>query len=76
MSIRTFGHYGAALLFVTLLSGCSVPGAGESGRNDDCVAEPSKCRYEAGEREYAEEEAARLNRESARKLRRRGGGWF
>ena len=41
----------------------------DTGREDDCVSEPSKCRYEPGEREFAENEAARLNREAARKLR-------
>lgn len=78
MSFKALTRRSAPLLFAILLAGCGG-GAGSSnpyadtGREDDCVSEPSKCRYEAGEREYAEDEAARLNRNSARKLR---GGWF
>ena len=80
MPFQALRRHSLPLLLVTLLAGCSAGGAGEAnpyadtGREDDCVAEPSKCRYEAGEREYAEDEAARLNRKSTRKLR--GGGWF
>jgi len=77
MAIRTVRRCGAALLLATLaISGCSITGGSsmnpfaDMGRDDDCEAEPSKCRYEPGEREFAEQEAKRLNRESAERLRR------
>ncbi|MEI2416405.1 hypothetical protein V8Z80_09485 [Orrella sp. JC864] len=76
MSIRILIRSAAALSFAALIAGCSSGAPANPAqpashvRSDDCVAEPSRCRYEAGEREFAEQEAKRLNRESARKLRR------
>lgn len=64
-----------ALLMAALVAGCSVIGSG-SDRNDECRGKRSSCMYEGkydpDEREYAEEEAARLNKAEARRLRR---GW-
>jgi len=74
MSIRTITRRGIVLLLATLVSGCSLAGfGGSASRKDDCVAEPSQCRYEPGEKEYAEREAARRNQAEADRLRRRGG---
>lgn len=58
-------------LGVLLISGCSTLGLGSfSDRGGNCEADPSACAYGPGEREFAEKEAARLNKESAAKLRR------
>lgn len=67
--------------FAILISGCSVfsssdaPQVGE--RSEQCRRNPGSCmyngKYEPGERAYAEREAARLNRESLERLRRRAG---
>ena len=66
------------MLLLVLVSGCSVPGLGDSGRGDErrneCRWSRSSCMYEGaydpGERDYATEEAARLNRAELRRLRR------
>lgn len=64
-----------ALSLVALMAGCSVIGLG-SDRNDECRGKRSSCMYEGkydpNEREYAEEEAARLNKAEASRQRR---GW-
>jgi len=81
MSIQSLIRCGAVWLLV-LASGCSTIGLGDSDaggdRKSECRWSRSSCMYEgaydAGEREYAEEEAARLNRAEARRLRR-GFGW-
>lgn len=86
MSMQVLSRCGAVLFFVVLVSGCSTSGAGDSqqttisGRvvDDDCRWNRSSClyegSYETGERDYAEEEAKRLNRAASRKLR--GGSWW
>src|SRR3546814_5179414 len=76
MSIRTLSRCGAALFFAALVSGCSVldfgsdsgPRAGTASSSDGdgaCRWNRSNCmhegRYEPGERDYAEQEAKRLN---------------
>lgn len=74
------------LLFIsTLIVGCSssgpqttagAPGAGAAHSNE-CRWNRSRCiyegSYEAGERDYAEEEARRLNQATIQRLRR--GAW-
>jgi hypothetical protein len=73
VSLR-YGRAAGLAFLVLLASGCSVIGLGSSDRSRDrggnCEADPSACAYGPGEREYAEKEAARLNKESAAKLRR------
>jgi len=81
MSIQTWGRCAIALWVVSMVAGCGFIGGG----NDDAgVQRDSACRwnrsscmyegpYEPGERDYAEEEARRLNREQADRLRRSSG---
>jgi hypothetical protein len=88
MSVQTLSRYGVALLFATLVAGCSSvkPGAAaaEAGSSssaaservvsDNCKWLRSRCIYEgsydAGERNYAEQEAKRLNTAELERLRR------
>ncbi len=77
LSIRTPGRCGAALLFAVLVSGCSsssVPGF--SALANECTWNRKACLYEGayepGERDYAEQEARRLNQAALGRLR--GGG--
>lgn len=62
----------AALLLLALIAGCGV-GAADRGR-DECRWNRSSCMhegaYEPGEREFAEDEASRLNKEALKRLRR------
>lgn len=77
MSIKTLIRYGVALFLVALVSGCSLMGLGASDSDDECKWNRSKCMYEGsyepGERDYAEEEAKRLNQAASAKLRRSSG---
>src|SRR5690606_20001330 len=83
MSIQTIGRCGAALFLAALVSGCSLLGFGDgddgaSSRGwNACTLSRSSCmyegRYEPGEKDYAEQEARRLNQASAAKLRRNAG---
>ncbi|MNL61296.1 hypothetical protein D3C87_1852030 [compost metagenome] len=77
MSIRMLIRCGAALFLFALGSGCSLIGLGDSGRTDECKWNRSSCLYdggyEAGEEDYAEEEAKRLNKDAANRLRRSSG---
>jgi hypothetical protein len=61
------------VLIAALAAGCSSGGSQRPG--SECRFDRSDCmyegKYEAGERDWAEDEAARLNRESTRRLRRR-----
>jgi hypothetical protein len=82
MSIQSFGRFGAALCLAAVVSGCSSLGLGTPERqtssasrvSDECKASRSKClyegAYESGERNYAEEEARRLNLAEIERLRR------
>ncbi|NYT57488.1 hypothetical protein H0A65_00965 [Alcaligenaceae bacterium] len=79
MSIRTISRCSLVLGLATLVSACSMLGFGDSSdgtaqTSNACKWNRSSCmyegRYEAGERDYAEEEARRLNQASAAKLRR------
>lgn len=77
MSIRMLSRCAAAVFLFALGSGCSLIGLGDSGRNDECKWSRSSCLYdggyEDGEESYAEEEAKRLNKDSADRLRRSSG---
>lgn len=77
MFIQTIGRYGAALFFIALVSGCSSVGVRDSGRNSECTWSRSSCMYEGayepGERDYAEQEAKRLNQAASERLRRSPG---
>jgi len=78
MSIQLFCRCGIALCFVALAAGCSSTSSSMSPSRlfNACTWNPSGCRYEGayepGEREYAEEEAKRLNRAQSVKLRSSG----
>ncbi|WP_066452731.1 hypothetical protein [Castellaniella caeni] len=80
MPIPTTAYYGAALLLTALLSGCGSAPERTSAvhRDTQCRLAPSSCQYngayEPGERDYAEEEARRLNQAQTAKLKR-GGLW-
>ncbi|MFW7343552.1 hypothetical protein V0R37_18665 [Pollutimonas sp. H1-120] len=83
MSIRTLSRCAAVMFLAALASGCSIhdlgfgsgPGAGSASSGDGaCRWNRSSCmhegRYEPGERDYAEEEAKRLNQAQSARLRR------
>ncbi|KOF54387.1 MULTISPECIES: hypothetical protein [unclassified Achromobacter] len=81
MSMQTLSRCGVALFLAALVSGCSFFGSGDSDRertaarvSDECRGNRSRCLYEGsyepGERDYAEEEAKRLNRAESARLRR------
>lgn len=79
MPIQMFGRVGAALFLMTLISGCSLTTTHkEPDRRNECKWNRSSCMhegsYEPGERDYAEQEAKRLNQAASRKLRR-SSGW-
>ena len=73
MSIQMLIRCGAALSLIAMGSGCSMVGLGDS-RSSECQWYRSSCMhegsYEAGEEDYAEEEAKRLNKQSSDRLRR------
>lgn len=86
MSIQTFSRCGVAVLLAALVSGCSMfgsdSGTASSSRSgssasilgNECNWNRSRCMYEGayepGERDYAEEEARRLNQAASVRLRR------
>lgn len=83
MSIQTLSRYGAALLLAAIISGCSSTSPGATAAQGDarvvttsleCRWNRSACiyegRYEAGERDYAEQEAKRLNQAAIQRLQR------
>ena len=77
MFIQTLGRCGVALFLIAIVSACSVIGPGSSGRGGECKGNRSGCMYEGsyepGERDYAEQEAKRLNKAASEKLRRSAG---
>lgn len=83
MSVQTLSRCGAALIFLALVSGCSLIGPEGSDRDSssrsdsECKWNRSSCmysgQYEPGEESYAEQEAKRLNQASSAKLRRSAG---
>lgn len=82
MSMQLLGRSAVVILVGALASGCSSDGAPTSssaGRaltvyDDTCKGNRRACiyegSYEPGERDYAEEEAKRLNRAQAARIRR------
>jgi uncharacterized protein YceK len=85
MSVQTLNRCGVAPFFVALISGCSSvhspASSGTSGRGvtsnpmeAQCRSNPRSClyngQYEPGERDYAEQEAKRLNQLESARLRR------
>lgn len=83
MLIKTLGRYGAVLVLAAVVAGCSSSKGGDSAQDinarvvstsPECRMNRSNCiyegRYESGERDYAEEEARRLNQASINRLRR------
>lgn len=89
MSICSVVRCVAVAALAVFVSGCFSGGSGQqwsSGpadssmeRRDDCRWNRSSCiyegSYETGERDYAEEEAKRLNRASLQRLNR-GRSWW
>lgn len=83
MSIKTLSRGGVALLLGMIVAGCSSSNPGVAAEDGDarvvttsleCRWNRSACiyegRYESGERNYAEEEARRLNQASIERLQR------
>lgn len=82
MSIRSSFRSAALVLLGIVLAGCSSPVASLFGGNDqaaysrssECVINRSRCiyegSYESGERDYAEEQARRLNQAQLERLKR------
>lgn len=80
--MRTLYRCGIGLFLVVLVSGCSVLGFDDSDRDSSssssngsgCQWNRSSCLYEGayepGERDYAEQEAKRLNQAALQRLRR------
>ena len=72
---KTLGRAGVALFLVGLISGCSWGGSKSSSSRTSvqCAVSKSSCmyegQYEPGEDEYAEKEAARLNKQEQGRLR-------
>lgn len=83
MSIQALSRYGVVFLLAALAAGCSSTNPGASSDEGDarvvstsleCRWNRSSCiyegRYEPGERDYAEDEARRLNQASMDRLSR------
>lgn len=83
MSVQTLNRCGVALLLSAPVPGCSFLGSDRNstpGRlSDQCGWNRSKClyegAYESGESDQAEDEARRLNKAEADRLRRKNSGW-
>ncbi|OZI74031.1 hypothetical protein [Bordetella genomosp. 12] len=78
MGIRALGRYGL-IMVCAVLAGCSSlarpePALTPAQASSECRWNRSKClydgQYEPGERDYAEQEARRLNLAEAARLRR------
>lgn len=83
MSIQALSRYGAFLLLAAVVAGCSSSKSDTAAVSRDarvvspsheCLSNRSNCiykgRYEPGERDYAEDEARRLNQASIERLQR------
>ncbi|QVQ27043.1 hypothetical protein [Achromobacter deleyi] len=84
MSTQTLSRCAAALLLIALAAGCSSSKPQASGKtgstsasaskSNECKSNRGKCLYqgpyESGERDYAEQEAKRLNLAELERLRR------
>lgn len=79
MVLKRFTQLVMGLFLIGLLSACMGHGTQPSNALGGCKWNKESCMYEGayepGEREYAEAEAKDLNREAARKVRRRTGWW-
>ncbi len=79
ISIHTLYRGGLMLCLAALVSGCSVMGSDEPQRDSDCSWYRSSCSYEGayepGEKDYAEQEAKRLNKAQSVKMRSRSSWW-
>jgi hypothetical protein len=89
MSIHMLSRCGTALLLAVAVAGCSsvkpaasgaeaaAPSVSAARAGDTCKGNRSKCifkgAYEPGEKDYAEQEAKRLNLAELERLRRRFG---
>lgn len=79
MSVQTLSRLGVVLFFAILVSGCSLMGsrASDRGGSGECQWNRSSCmyegQYEPGERDYAEEEAKRLNQAASERFGRSSG---
>ena len=73
MSMKLFGRCGIALILAVFISGCGSSPRERSGGDDECHWRRSSClyegAYETGERDYAEQEARRLNQAQALRMR-------
>lgn len=78
MSTRILRRWGSVLLLAGLVAGCSTPGSSSSrlpgSSYNPCRLNQSSCnyngQYEPGERDYAEQEARRLNQAEVQRLKR------
>ncbi|HEX7385823.1 MAG TPA: hypothetical protein VF285_00925 [Castellaniella sp.] len=80
MAIQMVCRYGVVLFVVALMAGCaSHPRrSGQSAIGNQCPTQAScnyNGQYEPGERDYAEQEARRLNQQQTQRLQRSGGWW-
>ena len=84
MSSQVIRRTRLAVCLATLLVGCGSPlsklESTAQNRVDECTGNRSRCMYEGSydknEKEYAEREAARLNRAQSLRLGSRRGGWW
>lgn len=77
--MRTVFSTIAALVLLSLLSGCFANGRQASRLTNECRWNPDSCmydgKYERDEEDYAEERARDLNHEAAQRVRRRTLWW-
>ena len=77
MSARSWIRWGAVLCLGVFVSGCGTPRPRSQGlleMDSPCRLNQASCnyngQYEPGERDYAEQEAKRLNRAEVQRLQR------
>lgn len=74
MAVQQLIRYSVAICAATLLSACSWGSHGDSSRSDECKWNRSKCMYEGayepGEKDYAEQEAKRMNQAESKRMRK------
>lgn len=73
MSIKLLGRCSIAMILVVFIAGCGSSHNERSGAGDECSWSRSSClyegAYETGERDYAEQEARRLNEAQSLRMR-------
>lgn len=89
MLMQTLGRWGGVCCLIVFVVGCTssppqrptasqITPTGKIVRSDQCRFDPQSCMYEGpyepNERAYAEQKAKELNKASAERLRRAGGG--